>query len=396
MGYKSVLKFGYFLTIAASIACMLFAVIGGVAQYVSPLIVPNIALLGFALPVLIVVNLSLLFYWGICRRKRWFIFPLIAILFNTPYLYRTFQFHSNSWNVSKSMSKPNEVYTVASYNMAMLFRTRESGTVTHLAHDFAQENVDIVCLQEFFYDGGWWNKEMTDSLFNVWPYHYRTEHYPDFLPLAIYSKYPISNGHHFHFDNSRNSFMYCDIDLPQGITRVFCAHLQTTGLRRQYRKIKEAWRVDQEHISADTRLDNTWGEYSPLHEIKKAEGVGQSSLYAFRKARAIFFKNLDERVEQAEELKQQILKSPYPTIVCGDFNSQPSSYVYRTISKGLQDGFVASGNSLTGSYRFAGGFFRIDYILYTKSFEAVAYQIKPWTYSDHYPVFMQIKRTSHR
>lgn len=394
MGYKSFLKFGYFLTIAASIACMLLAVIGGVAQFVSPIAVPNIALLGFVLPGFVVVNFCLLFYWGIFRRKRWFIFPLIAILFNIPYLFKTIQFHSNSWNTSKQeKGRQNKVYTVATYNMAMLFRTRDAGTVSNLAHAFAQENVDVVCFQEFFYDGGWWNKEMTDSLFNVWPYHYRTEHYPDFLPLAIYSKYPISNGHHVHFVNCRNSFIYCDVDLPEGMTRVFCAHLQTTGLRRQYKKIKEAWRVDQEHMEADTRLDNTWGEYSPLYGVKHNEGGGKSSLQAFRNARKIFLSNLDERVGQAEELKKQILQSPYPSIVCGDFNSQPSSYVYRTISKGLQDGFVASGNSLSGSYRFGGGLFRIDYVLYSKPFEAVAYQIKPWTFSDHYPVFMQIKRS---
>lgn len=390
MGYKSVLKFGYFLTIAGSVACMLLAVIGGIARYVSPLSVPNIALLGFVLPALLLVNIVLLCYWGIVRRKRWFIFPLLALLFNIPFLLGTFEFHTNSW-LASSEKKTNSVYTVASYNMAMLFRTREADTVRELTDSMKQQDVDIACLQEFFYDGGWWNKELTDSLFNIWPYHYRTEQYPDFLPLAIYSKYPISNGHHVHFDDCRNSFIYCDVDLPAGKTRVFSAHLQTTGLSRQYRKVKEAWRAVQDEVEADARLDNTWGEYSPLHEETK-DKASSMRFRALHTARETFIKNLDKRVVQAKEMQKLISESPYPVIVCGDFNSQPSSYVYRTISKELQDGFVNCGNSLASSYRFGGGFFRIDYILYSDIFEGVAYQTKPWTFSDHYPVFMQVKK----
>ncbi len=390
MGYKSVLKFGYFLTIAGSVACMLLAVVGGIARYVSPLSVPNIALLGFVLPVLLIVNIALLFYWGIIRRKRWFIFPLFAILFNLPFLFGTFEFHTNSWQSSEE-KKANSVYTVASYNMAMLFRTREADTVRELTDSMKQQDVDIACLQEFFYDGGWWNKELTDSLFNVWPYHYRTEQYPDFLPLAIYSKYPISNGHHVHFEGCRNSFIYCDIDLPTGKTRVFSAHLQTTGLSRQYRKVKEAWRTINDDIEPDNRLDNTWGEYSPLHDEKQNK-ASDFRVRALKTVREVFLKNLDERVTQAKEMKKLISESPYPVIVCGDFNSQPSSYVYRTISEELEDGFVNCGNSLASSYRFGGGFFRIDYILYSDTFEGVTYQTKPWIFSDHYPVFMQIKK----
>lgn len=391
MGYKSVLKFGYFLTIAVSVACMLLAVVGGIAQHISPSSVPNIALLGFVLPALLIINAISLFYWAVVRRKRWFVFPLIALLFNIPYFLKTVEFHANTWQPVQEANQ-NKVYTIASYNMAMLFRTREADTVRKLAQSMSEENIDIACLQEFFYDGGWWNRELTDSLFNAWPYHYRTDKYPDFLPLAIYSKYPISNGHHVHFDGCRNSFIYCDIDLPDGKTRVFCAHLQTTGLSRQYRQVKKAWRMDQEQMEADARMDNTWGEYSPLHEVQKQGKVYNSRLAALKTARQVFLHNLDERVEQAKEMKKLILASPYPVIVCGDFNSQPSSYVYRTISKGLEDGFINCGNSMASSYRYGGGFFRIDYILHSESFEGVAYQTKPWTFSDHYPVFMQIKR----
>lgn len=391
MGYKSILKFGYFLTIAGSVACMLLTVVGGIARYVSPLSAPNIALLGFALPILIIINVLLLVYWGIIRRKRWFVIPLIAILFNLPYLLRTVEFHGEEWSTVEE-AKQQSVLTVASYNMAMLFRSRESENVTKLNKMLAQENVDLACFQEFFYDGGWWNNELADSLFDAWPHHYRTEEYPEYLPLAIYSKYPISNGHHIQFEGCRNSFIYCDVDLPSGKTRVFNAHLQTTGLARQFRKVKEAWRMEKESVADDVRLDNTWGEYSPLHEDVNESQVADTRIEALKKARRIFLRNLKERVEQAEAMGKLIADSPYPVIVCGDFNSQPSSYVYGEISKELTDGFMDCGNSMASSYRFGGGFFRIDYILYSDIFEGVGYRTKPWTFSDHYPVFMQVKR----
>ena len=36
--------------------------------------------------------------------------------------------------------------------------------------------------------------------------------------------------------------------------------------------------------------------------------------------------------------------SPYPIIVCGDFNDVPVSYAYETIGAGLQNAFVEKGS----------------------------------------------------
>ena len=39
------------------------------------------------------------------------------------------------------------------------------------------------------------------------------------------------------------------------------------------------------------------------------------------------------RVSEALKIKKHINKSPYPVIVCGDFNDTPLSYTYSTLKK---------------------------------------------------------------
>ena len=45
-------------------------------------------------------------------------------------------------------------------------------------------------------------------------------------------------------------------------------------------------------------------------------------------------------MEQADTIAKYIQQSPYPVIVCGDFNDVPGSYAYRTVKGNLQDVFV--------------------------------------------------------
>mgnify|MGYP000267215571 FL=1 len=72
------------------------------------------------------------------------------------------------------------------------------------------------------------------------------------------------------------------------------------------------------------------------------------------------------RNRQADLLANAIAESPYPVIVCGDFNDTPASYVYRKISRSLQDCFLQAGRTWKGSYQRWGDFLRIRlYALFT-------------------------------
>ena len=102
--------------------------------------------------------------------------------------------------------------------------------------------------------------------------------------------------------------------------------------------------------------------------------------------------NFRKRAVQADLLKQLIAASPYPTLVCGDFNSLPSSYVYHTV-KGdkLQDGFQTSGHGYMYTFKYFKHLLRIDYILHSPELNSTDYFSPDLNYSDHNPVVMRVK-----
>ena len=82
--------------------------------------------------------------------------------------------------------------------------------------------------------------------------------------------------------------------------------------------------------------------------------------------------------------------SPYPVVVCGDFNDTPLSYTYKKIKKELKDAFIEKGRGLGHTYIGEFPSFRIDYILHSDDLETVGYQRDMVTYSDHYPIKAQL------
>lgn len=61
--------------------------------------------------------------------------------------------------------------------------------------------------------------------------------------------------------------------------------------------------------------------------------------------------NYLKRAEQADTIHAEIERSPYPVLVCGDFNDTPASYTYRQIRKGLIDGFRDCGSDYQYTFR---------------------------------------------
>ena len=103
------------------------------------------------------------------------------------------------------------------------------------------------------------------------------------------------------------------------------------------------------------------------------------------------------RANQVDVLKDYITRSPYPVIVCGDFNDTPGSYTYHQMTIGLHDSFCRAGSGFLGS-TYAGNFpsFRIDYILYDDAFTANSYSRSDFDLSDHYPVQVFLTKTGIR
>jgi endonuclease/exonuclease/phosphatase family metal-dependent hydrolase len=98
-----------------------------------------------------------------------------------------------------------------------------------------------------------------------------------------------------------------------------------------------------------------------------------------------------KRASQADFIKDELNHSPYPIIVCGDFNDVPVSYAYEKIGKGLQNAFVEKGSGISRTYSSISPTLRIDNIFTDKNFSIKGFTTIEKSYSDHFPVIADVK-----
>jgi endonuclease/exonuclease/phosphatase family metal-dependent hydrolase len=128
-------------------------------------------------------------------------------------------------------------------------------------------------------------------------------------------------------------------------------------------------------------------DYRSIEKIRKQEDTGLVA------TRNIVQKMRDAyvgRSRQADIVAAFIKTSPYPVIVCGDFNDTPASYTYFTIRGPLQDAFLRKGSGIGRTYAGLAPTLRIDYIFADKSFKINSFRKINSGLSDHYPVIANL------
>jgi endonuclease/exonuclease/phosphatase family metal-dependent hydrolase len=181
--------------------------------------------------------------------------------------------------------------------------------------------------------------------------------------IIIFSKYPLVNKKIFsgNLQNYNEIFQYADIARNRDTIRVFNLHLQTFKFNKENRIYLESPTMDDE-----TDLRNS---ANVLHKIRK---------------------NAIRHKEQSDRIRQEIDKSPYPMIVCGDFNDVPNSYAYRTIGSGLKNAFRERGSGIDRTFSGISPTLRIDNIFCDDRFQVKQYDRMTRPYSDHYPVIADL------
>jgi len=95
------------------------------------------------------------------------------------------------------------------------------------------------------------------------------------------------------------------------------------------------------------------------------------------------------RSAQAKVLRTSIDSSPYPVILCGDFNDTPVSFALSTLRSGspkLFDAFALAGSGLGSTYVGDIPGLRIDYMMSSSSLEVVSFETHEIELSDHRPI----------
>lgn len=293
-------------------------------------------------------NLLLIGIQLFTKKKRKSLIPLFAILIHTGYLLAVYQ--PPYWNKPTTSEQGGTPLTVVTYNASHFYWDRKY-TMNEAATYIKELKPDIVCFQEATGDG-FYHRDSIRYAFDYVLYKYisrRTDH----LPTTIYSRYPIHSVKALYYKNSQNMSLIADIRINNQYIRVINNHFETTSVN-SYRGIIT----------------------TPGKDLKiRMKAVKDLAL----KMKS----NYQKRADQADSIRVEIEQSPYPVLVCGDFNDTPASYVYRQVRKGLIDGFRDCGSGYQYTFRQLYKLWRIDYVFYSKSLKGHECYSPETSYSDH-------------
>lgn len=349
MGKLAVYKYTTMMFLIIQMISTIFTLVGLFGGDVTPVGNTARAMLVYILPILIIANAILLAYWLITRKWIWASIPFLTLLCCIPYISTIYQFGEYP-----SDSDARQGIKIATYNVAAFGRETSGFMALDILAEMKRQKVDVLCLQEYSDVCG--DKRNSVSYKEYFPYMSFGKQ-----DMVIYSRYPITESKAIPFDNTNNSAMWANIDVNGKNIRVFNVHLETTGFNRTLRKVQKM--AEQGLTIENNKLLSSIYDNYTLGMITRA---GQANIVA--------------REKQQTDI---------PSVVCGDFNDVPYSYVYNTMLGDMVDSFKECGSGWMYTYR-GNKKFRIDYIFHDKSLKGICYYKQEMTYSDHYPVFLKL------
>jgi endonuclease/exonuclease/phosphatase family metal-dependent hydrolase len=330
------------------------------SNYVNPEKTWILAFFGLAYPYILIFNIGFVFLWMTGRNKIALI-SLFAILLGVSDIGRFFQLKlSNKEKISESAFK------VLTYNVRLFnyFEWEKTESVRDSILDFiTDEASDIVCIQDFFTRNkpGQSEKYIKSKLsyapYKHIEYTYNFSNGNSDFGIATFSKHPIINRGKIKFEKSVNACIYSDILINDDTIRVYNVHLQSNKLRKDNYGI------------LDSIFHHTSNSFDDVKDIS-------SRLRDAYVARS----------KQVKLLVEHMQKSPYPVILCGDFNDTPVSYTYQKLLGNKKDAYRESGGGIGNTYRGKLPSYRIDYVFHDRRFQSENYKTKKIKFSDHFPV----------
>ena len=352
-----------------NLLAVLLLITADTAAYIPPARLHLPALLAIGFEFLVAANALFAFTWLFSAKKSWCAVSLVALLLSVPAMKVTF-------STGKQDIRPEHTHSLAvlSYNTHLLQNNtpvEQNDLLRYIKNSGAQ----VALLQEYaVYKNTKYPtfQQVKNALSDTYPYTYfdfSIHNQRQQFGLAVYSKYPLIHKTTIPIDTKGkgNGANYCDIVVGADTFRLFNNHLQSNSLE-------------------PSEIDSLLHPHArPTVSFNKHLTSKLATAYTLR-------------THQVQRIRQAIDESPYPVIVCGDFNDVPTSYTYRQLARGLKDAFLTTSFLRTGhtyvrssalpwfhNATFGPGI-RIDYILTDPMLRATDFRIDRVAYSDHYPV----------
>ncbi|RFS23301.1 hypothetical protein DVR12_09785 [Chitinophaga silvatica] len=341
------------------------------APYISPVWFWPISFLTLTFPFLLALVIIFLVGW-VFFNYRYALLSFIALLLGWKSITAFVAFNPPAGN--KALAVPKSL-TVMSYNVSQFGLYRERDSKYNRQAMFAmikKQELDIACFQDFY------TSEKTNDFNNRedisqemgFPYRFFSSDFNrngmQHWGSIIYSKFPIiaSDKVKMSVGPRSESLIYADIVKGNDTIRIINMHL-------------ESYRFNEK-------------DYTAIRKIKNQEDTGLVATKSIiQKMREAYIR----RSQQADIVGSFINKSPYPVIVCGDFNDTPASYTYFRIKGNLQDAFLRKGLGIGRTFTGLAPTLRIDYIFVSKDFKVNSFRKINSDLSDHYPVIANLSLT---
>lgn len=358
MAIKRVRKIFKRVFIILNCIITVFFLIACLSPYLNPSTWWFMGFLGIAFPYMASLLFLLIFFWLILK-PIYSLLPIFTLLVGWKQFevlfainkYQAFNDKKDSanirildWNIRSLEGISNKAYKKRSDRAA-------------IPESILEQNADIICLQEF---NNSIRQNNIDPIRTKYPYYYFSK---DFerknigyqAGIIIFSKYPIIDTGKIRYPGtSSESLIFADIQTPKKIIRVFSTHLQSFKFKKEdYEGLEQIKNTEEKAIPASKTL---------FQKMKLANTI---------------------RSEQAIIVRKELDKSPYPTLICGDFNDVPNSFTYFHVRKDWQDAFLHTSLGIGRTYLGIAPTLRIDYMFVDNNFYVKQFDLVDVVLSDH-------------
>ena len=334
-----------------------------------------LSFLSLTVPYLFFILFFTAIFWLIAK-PRLALLPVASLLIGYKEAASTFalNFSNNSNAQSPEASGANNI-RIITWNVANMYGLSNNTNIknhdrTELAAAIMEQHPDVFCLQEFNHSYTQGEQANNIGLFTKnYPHYFYAE---DFNKengyytsgSIIFSKYPIIHTEKIKYPGTfAESLIAADIVKGNDTIRIYTTHLQSFGFNQN--------------------------DYAAMEKIKEQdEQAVQASKNLISKMKIAF----TTRAVQADIVKKEIATSPYPSIVCGDFNDVPTSYTYYTIRGERQDAFLKQGLGVGKTYIQISPTLRIDYVLPDNNFSITNFDMLDENLSDHFMLITDLKK----
>lgn len=327
-------------------------------------------ILGLAAPLLALVNVLFLLVWLVLRKFAFVCIPLAALLISWKIYAVTIAL--NLFN-KQDFDASDRSFTVMSYNVRLLDLYKWSGkkdTREKIIRFLSEQHASVLCLQEFYNGNDSIGKNNLKDIAEQCGYAYYATcdinvNKRGSWGSVIFSHLPIIAKQNHDIDVfGSNLLQQVDILFQHDTISIFNIHLKSNRFSNE---------------EADMIVKN--------EEIKLDEKTGQKTKNIYEKLE----KNASNRGLEAALVAKIIRSNKHKTIVCGDLNDIPSSYVYFKMRDKLRDAYLENGCGIGSTFITKIPVLRIDYIFHSADLEAIGFKKMEKEFSDHYPLLANFR-----